>query len=151
MGGRVKHARIVPENLLGAVAVVDVEIHDRHPFGAMDGTGAAGGDGDIVEEAEAHRRRRLGMMAGRAHGDEGIGDLAGHHLIHRLAGGPHRMHAGFPGARAHRRIAIELHQTIGRRRLFDGTQIGFRVNTQNVGTRAAGRCLADQALKFLRR
>jgi hypothetical protein len=33
------------------------------------------GDGRVVEEAKAHRRRDFGMMAGRSRGDEGVSDL----------------------------------------------------------------------------
>ena len=38
----------------------------------------ARGDRGVVEQAEAHRPRRLGVMAGRAHGDEGVVGLSGH-------------------------------------------------------------------------
>jgi hypothetical protein len=51
---------------------MDVEIDDRRAADAVCALGVTGGDGDIVEEAEAHRLGDLGMMAGRAHRDEGI-------------------------------------------------------------------------------
>ena len=65
---------IVPEDVLGAVAVVDVEIDDRDALDAMGRLGVAGGDRGVVEEAEAHRRRRFGVVAGRPRGDEGVVD-----------------------------------------------------------------------------
>ena len=40
----------------------------------MDRLGVAGGDRGVVEEAEAHRRRHFGVMAGRPRGDEGVVD-----------------------------------------------------------------------------
>ena len=55
--------RVVPENVLRAVAVMNVEIDDRDALGAVDRLGMACGDGGVVEEAEAHRRRDFGMMA----------------------------------------------------------------------------------------
>ena len=69
--------------MLGAVAVVDVEIHDRDALGAVDRARVAGRDRGVVEEAEAHRRRHFGVMAGRAGRDEGVADLARHHLVDR--------------------------------------------------------------------
>ena len=70
------HASVVPEDVLRAVAVVDVEIDDGDALGAMGGLGVAGGDRRVVEEAEAHRRRRLGVVAGRPRGDESVVDAA---------------------------------------------------------------------------
>ena len=55
VGRAIEHGRVGPEDRLRAVAVMDVEIHDGDAVGAMRGLGVAGGDGDIVEEAEAHR------------------------------------------------------------------------------------------------
>jgi hypothetical protein len=79
-------ARIGPENLLRAVAVVHVEIDDRDTLGAVLRLRVARGDGGVVDEAEAHRRRGLGVMAGRAHGDEGVRRAAVHHAIDRAHG-----------------------------------------------------------------
>ena len=58
-----------------------VEIDDRDTLGAVDRLGVTSGDGRVVEEAEAQRRRDFRMMARRARGDEGVSDLAGHHLV----------------------------------------------------------------------
>ncbi len=58
VGRGVEHVRVAPEDVLRAVAVMDVEIDDRDALGAVDGLGVARGDRRVVEEAEAHRRRR---------------------------------------------------------------------------------------------
>ena len=52
------------EDALGAVAVMDVDVDDgdRCEFGPH----MLGGDGDIVEQAEAARQIAIGVMAGRA-------------------------------------------------------------------------------------
>ena len=69
-----------------------------------------GGDGDVVEQAEAHRRVGLGVVARRAHGAEGV--LGAPRRQHGVDGGddgaggalaPPRRRAG-----AHRGVAIEL-------------------------------------------
>ncbi len=65
VGRGVHDGRIAPEDVLGAVAVVDVEIDDGDALDAMGRLGVPGGDRRVVEEAEAHRRRRLGVVAGR--------------------------------------------------------------------------------------
>ena len=43
----------------------------------------AGGDRGIVEEAEAHRRRGLGVVAGRPRRDEGVVDSPRADLVDR--------------------------------------------------------------------
>src|SRR3954447_24697390 len=55
----IHHGRIGPEDILRAVAVMDVKIDDRRAADAVFALGVTGGDGDIVEEAEAHRLRDL--------------------------------------------------------------------------------------------
>ena len=40
-------------------------------------------NGNVVEEAEAHRRCALGMMTGRTYGTESVLRLTGHHQIDR--------------------------------------------------------------------
>ena len=66
-----QHLLVAGETILGAVAVVHVEIDDRHPFEAVGLQGMAGGNADVVEEAEAHgvgpfRRGGRGRMAQKA-------------------------------------------------------------------------------------
>ena len=58
-----EHGRVVAEDLLGAVSVVDVPVDDRHALEAELGLGVAGGDRDVVEEAEPHRRVRPRMVS----------------------------------------------------------------------------------------
>jgi len=49
-----EHGGIGGENVLGAVAVVYVPIEDQHPRQAMGHLQMAGGNGDVVVDAEAH-------------------------------------------------------------------------------------------------
>ncbi len=62
---------------------MDVEIDDGDPLGAVFALRLAGHDGDGVDEAEAHRRLALGVVAGRAHGAEGVLGLAQRDRIER--------------------------------------------------------------------
>ena len=63
-----QHPRVLDEHRLGAVAVVGVVVEDPH---ALAGVGEGGGDdGDVGDEAEAHRVGRRGVVTGRAHGAE---------------------------------------------------------------------------------
>src|SRR5262245_14808225 len=61
-----ENTRVVVEDVLRAVAVVDVPVDDEHPLNPVYFLGVAGSQGDVVEEAEAHRVRRRGMMPGWA-------------------------------------------------------------------------------------
>src|SRR5450631_28493 len=68
----IHHRRIGPENILGAVAVMHVEIDHGGPGYAVFSLGVARGDGGVVEETKAHRLVDLGVMARRADRDERI-------------------------------------------------------------------------------
>ena len=119
---------------------MDVEIDHGGALGAVLALGVAGGDRGIVEQAEAHRPRGLGVVAGRADGDEGVGDLARHHLVdrmHRAAGGAHRR---LETSRRHRGVGVDLHQTLRRRGIADGGDVVHRM-TERDGLELRGRRL----------
>ena len=82
MGRGIEQARILLEDCLRAIAMVDVEVDDSDPVKTMNGAGLMGPDGHIVEDAESHGNACLGVMTGRAHRAEGIGDLTAGHRIH---------------------------------------------------------------------
>ena len=107
MGRGVHHGRIVPKDVLDAVAVMDVEIHDRDALGAMRFLRVPGGDGGVVEEAEAHRRRDFGVMAGRAGRDKGVANPAAHHLVDREDRASRGAQRGLERARRHRCVGVE--------------------------------------------
>src|SRR5207237_5942451 len=71
----IEEIAVRPEDILGAISVMDIEIDDRDPLGIVAFTRIERSDGGIVEQAEAHGAALLGMMAGRADGAEGIGSL----------------------------------------------------------------------------
>lgn len=75
--GKEFHAGLVEEDVLGAVAVVNVEIEDGDAFGPGGG-GGEGGDGDVVQIAEAHGGGAEGVVAGGAHeAEDGFAGAAG--------------------------------------------------------------------------
>ena len=106
----VKHRTVRPENLLRAIAVMHVEIDDRHALGAVNGLRLAGCDRSEIKEAEPHRPRCLGVMAGRPHGHEGVIDPARHDLVHGEDAAAHGMRDRLPGAWAHHDIFRNLDQ-----------------------------------------
>ena len=61
-----RHARVVQQNILRAVAVMHVEIKHRDAFGAGR-LGGERGDGGVAQIAEAHHLIARGVMAGRTH------------------------------------------------------------------------------------
>ena len=64
--------RIRVENILGAVAVVNIPIDDGDAVDAIAVLRITGGDGDVVEQAEAHAAICRSVMAGRADDAEGV-------------------------------------------------------------------------------
>jgi hypothetical protein len=80
-----QHALVRFENGLGAIAVVHVEISDRHALQAVCRQRMRGSDCDAVEHAEAHRLIACSVVARRAHGAEGALPVVRVH--HRVDGG----------------------------------------------------------------
>ena len=103
---RVEHVGRGGEDLLGAVAVVDVPVEDQHPLGAARGDRVPGGDGDVVEQAEAHRAVALGVVAGRAQAAERRPRLAGEQPLGRVA--PRRRRRAAPRRRTRREATVSM-------------------------------------------
>ena len=61
-----EHGRVVAERRLRPVPVMNVEVHDRDALDAELGLGVAGGDRDVVEDAEPHRAALEGVMPRRS-------------------------------------------------------------------------------------
>ena len=82
MSGEVEDGRFFVESVLSAVAMVDVEINDKHPFQPFFLQSEAGGHRHVVEEAEAHASCRQGMVTWRPHQGESIVHLPLQHCPH---------------------------------------------------------------------
>src|SRR5262249_58626997 len=72
VGGAIHHRLVGPEDVLRAIAVMDVKVDDRDALGAVATLRMAGRDRCIVEQAEPHRPRGLGMVSGRPYRNESI-------------------------------------------------------------------------------
>ena len=94
--------------------------------------GVHGRDADIVEEAEAHRRCLLGVMAGRADGTEGILAFAADHQVHRHATGAGGTQGRLPGMRIHRSVGIEMDDPHFRRGALDAFEMRGRMDAQQL-------------------
>ena len=107
--GAEQDAGVVADDILGTIAMVHIKVDDGHPFQTIHFEGMTGGDGDVVEEAEAHGPIVLGMMPWRTDAAEYPVDLTGHqhvYALHSRAGAEQRrlqrmgIHAG---------VGIETH------------------------------------------
>ena len=106
---QVQHARVVFEDRLRAVAVVHVEIDDRHALQLAVLDRVRGGDGRAVEQAEAHRHVAGRVVARRTHRAERALRIAVQHRIgggHRGAG---RAQRGFGGRGRKHGVGIQVH------------------------------------------
>ena len=86
MGADEEHVRVRQEDVLRAVAVVDVVVDDGHPRPLLAGGG--GGDGHVVEQAEPHGLGPRGVVTRGTHRGEAVVLLRRQHLqrqIHRRA------------------------------------------------------------------
>src|SRR5208282_1316106 len=80
MDGNEKATRLVQQNILRAVAMMNIEIEDCDAF-ASGITGRQSGDGDGIEITKAHDALASGMMARRT--QEAEGGLAGSGRLQR--------------------------------------------------------------------
>ena len=95
-----QHVCPAPENALGAVAVVAVDVEDGHALRAPVAQ-ALGGEGGVVEVAMPARPRRVGVMSGWA--ADGVGEArAVDHAVGGRDGAGGGGECGGPGAQADR-------------------------------------------------
>src|SRR5215218_800399 len=104
---RVEDGVVVPEDVLRPVAVVDVVVHDRDSPGTL-GLQRAGGDRDIVQEAEAERGRRRRVMPRGSHEREAAGAPG-------LDRGPRREQGRSEARFGRDRVRLELRRHLDRR------------------------------------
>ena len=79
-----EHTRIVIEDVLGAVAVVHVEVHDQHALNTMLLLCPARGDRHIGKYTEAHPVVDQRMMAGWADQRQAVFRLPPHHGVDQV-------------------------------------------------------------------
>ena len=142
MAGGVKKVAVAEEMVLGAVAMMDVEIDHRHPLQAMHMAGIFGSDGDIVEQAEPHRRRGFGVMSWRANGTERVSRIAFDDRVHRIANATDRAKCRLPRGGVHRRVRVEMDMAAGRNIVENPFDVKRRMHLLNFLDRALG-CLAS--------
>src|SRR3954462_3596944 len=75
---------------------------------AWRGERVAGGDGDVVEEAEAHPAGRLGVVAGRAVHRRAVARLAAEQRVDHRDRAAGRVQRALPGPRRQDRVHVEV-------------------------------------------
>jgi hypothetical protein len=105
--GEEEHRRVRVEDVVRAVAVMDVPVDDHDALHAQRRLRVPSGDGGVVEEAEAHGARDLGVVARRAQaGDARRGGSADERLDERH-GAARRSQRRLPRARHHRGVHVD--------------------------------------------
>src|SRR4029450_11050767 len=91
MGRKEEHRAVRIKNLLCSVSVMDVPVNDGDALHRVGFLCIARRDGNVVEEAEAHRCGWPGMMAWRTHGTESVLGATAQHGIHGINASPDRV------------------------------------------------------------
>jgi hypothetical protein len=107
---RVEHRWVLVEDRLGPVAVVDVPVEDQRALDPVGRARVRRGDGDVVEEAEAHCSVGLGVVAGRPQPAEGEArrTLVAEQPVDGVDGAPSRVQRRLPGARARDGVVVDV-------------------------------------------
>mmetsp|Transcript_4091 Transcript_4091/g.11249 ORF Transcript_4091/g.11249 Transcript_4091/m.11249 type:complete len:368 (+) Transcript_4091:221-1324(+) len=87
VGREVQDVRIVEEDGLRAVSVVDVPVDDEDSVHAQFGARVGGRDGDVVDDAVPSRQARLGVVARGTYHGEAVVDGPGRHVRDEAAEG----------------------------------------------------------------
>ena len=137
-----EYPRIVPDQILRAVAMMHVEIDDGHAVNPGQGQGMFGGDCHIAKQAKPHGFLLFRVMARRADGAKGVVGLPLHHHIHRP---DHRTNSAIGRRQRPRRfMGIRVQRSLGRG--ADCIDMGLRVGQQDMRIRAHGRIYAQQVV-----
>ncbi len=108
VGGDVEDRRVVLEAVLGAVAVVHVPIEDQDACRAVLRLQGAGGERDVVEEAESHGVAGLGVMARWAHRSQSRRRLPPQHASREIDRAARGQTGHFVAARTVIGVPVEL-------------------------------------------
>ena len=100
--------------MLRAVAVMHVEVHDRHPLQAVLIERMVGCDGNVIEKAETHGTVFFSVMTRRAHPTEGLAGLVLHHQVHGHHRRPRRPQGRVQRVRRHGGVIVHPHHTLRR-------------------------------------
>ena len=150
VGRAVEEIGIGPEDVLGAVAVVDVEIDDRHAFGAMAGAGIMGGNRHLVEQAETHGAAgsRRGGRAGarrRRHCRPRPRTPASTAAVAAPTAAERRLKA----AGRHHRIGIEIFEALLGGHRTDAVEMLGRMGAEDVLVAAERRFAAQEVVEMV--
>jgi len=121
----IEHRAVVLENVLGAIAVMDVEIDDGDAACAKLALCFTGDDRDRVDEAEAHRPAALGMVAGRADGAEGISRFAQGDSFQRGKAGAEGGRGSVEGAGRDKGVFVDPAYAFGGAGAGEDAQVAF--------------------------
>ena len=104
----IEHLGARVEEVVGAVAVVNVPVEDQDPLERVLRDRVDRGDGDVVEDAEAAGARTQRMMARRTAGGEGCDRIAGDEDVDHRDGPADRPQSGLPRSMADQRVVVDL-------------------------------------------
>ena len=130
--GGEKGAGFVPQQGLGAIAMMHVEIDDGHARKPVMIECAFGGDRDGAEQAKAHRGFGQGMVAGRAGHDKGVAGLTRQHGIDSSTGPADRPEGRLQTAGRHPGVGVKRNDFGHRSAGMDEIDIAHGMAAQDV-------------------
>ena len=143
MEGDVEDPGVTPEGVLGAVAVVGVDVDDQHPLAPVGQVG--GGDGHVVHQTEPHRPVRSGVVPGWAHGTEGGIGVTPLQARDGVDARPRGEQGDLPGLGADPGVGVDV-AAAGPAERFQPVQVGRGVDGLQLGPGGRAGVDADQGV-----
>ncbi len=148
MAGDKERARLVPEQILCAIAVMHIEIHHSNAVQPMPFHRVARCDCNCAEQAKAHRCRGFGVMTGRTHRDESVPDCTCQHQIYGSTGPADSALRRIQRTGGDMRVGIKLIYPCRRDRLANAVDIVLGMAQQELVLIAERRLVALERSKL---
>jgi len=139
MGREIGDGRIVVEYVLRAIAVMHVPVDDGDAFNAMGILRVSGGDGGLIEQAEAHGPMLFSVMPGRARRNKNIVRLFRKNAVDGFQRGADARQRGLQAFRTDAGVGVNRDDPFIGNTANDRSQVILCVDEQNhVAVRRGG-------------
>ena len=141
-----QHALVIAKNILGAVAVMDIEVRDGHALQSIMFQRMRCSDRHVIEETETHGTTAFGVVPGRTHAAKRGLRLAFHDHVGCQHRGTRRAQCCLQRIRTHCGVRVEMYHSLMRRPAFYRLDIACGMHAFQVFVLNQRRCGMQQEI-----